>query len=205
MRRIALVPHGDGLRDNEGASLLNSFRAAAESPPPTGSRNWARAGESMTTPFARPTFGIGVLLLAIALVACVLGVLSAFSREPVTFESLLTGWGALWCIPWLLILARRVQFRRLMPISIEVFLAGAPIVFIVSLPSALMSGWIGFIGVFVPLVFLLAWGGLMAGALRSGSLEETCDVFEGLSSMSDLDPGRTRSSAETGYRIHDPE
>ncbi len=66
----------------------------------------------------RVRFPIWRLMTAVAIVACSIGAAIAFSVRPNTAGNVLTGWGAVYGVPALLILARGVPLGRAVKITV---------------------------------------------------------------------------------------
>ncbi|SIO56791.1 hypothetical protein SAMN05444166_5295 [Singulisphaera sp. GP187] len=129
---------------------------------------WRRALRK-PRPFATPPvqFALLGLVIAVVLVACVLGAAAAFAREPVSARSVLAGWAALYGIPSAVIFGRSVPFRRVVRVAGRIILWGSPVACLTGLLSFAMSGYVGLVGGFCLMMLVIGWGALFAAAFSS--------------------------------------
>jgi hypothetical protein len=111
-------------------------------------------------------------MIAVVLVACMLGAAVAFASEPSTAASVLSGWAALYGIPSALIFGRNVPFGRALKTSGRLILLGSPIACLFGLLSFAMSGYVGLVGGFALMMLMIGWGALLAAAFSSGKSEK---------------------------------
>jgi hypothetical protein len=104
----------------------------------------------------------------VAVLACSIGAAAAFSVRPNTAANVLTGWGALYGVPALLILARGVPLGRAVKIAGSIILFGLPVAGLYGLLSFAMSGYVGLIGGFTLAALMIGWGALLTAALTGG-------------------------------------
>jgi hypothetical protein len=67
------------------------------------------------------------LMAVVAIVACFTGAIHAFSVEPNTAGNVLTGWGALYGVPAMLILARGIPLGRAVKVVGRIVAVGLPV------------------------------------------------------------------------------
>jgi hypothetical protein len=129
-------------------------------------------------------FRLWWLMIAVAVVACALGAVAAFSHQTATLESILTGWVALCGIPLALIVGRRVPFSSAARVSGKFLLARSPIALLYGLLGFAANGGIGFVGGFTIMMLVIAWASLFAAACSSYDSATRKDAFDLLPRLS---------------------
>jgi hypothetical protein len=104
-------------------------------------------------------------MTVVAIVACSIGAAVAFSVRPNTAGSVLTGWGALYGVSAMLILARGVPLGRAVKVAGRIILFGLPFAGLYGLLGFVMSGYVGLIGGFTLGVLMIGWGALLTVVL----------------------------------------
>ncbi len=113
----------------------------------------------------RVRFPIWRLMTVVAMVACSTAAAIAFSVEPNTAASVLTGWGALYGVPAMLILARGVPLGRAVKIAGRVIVFGLPVAGLYGLLCFAVSGYVGLVGGFTLAALMVGWGAILTAAL----------------------------------------
>jgi len=126
-------------------------------------------------------------MFAGVIVACALGAAVAFAREPCTAGSALAGWVALYGIPSVLILGKKVPFRKALKSSGRLILIGAPVACLYGLLSFAMSGYVGLVGGFASMMLMIGWGSLLAAAFSTYKSVMPQDGLDLLPRMSPVD------------------
>jgi hypothetical protein len=151
-------------------------------------------GQTMHPPRLR--FLLRWLMIGVILVACVLGAAVAFAIEPSTAESVLTGWAALDCIPFTLLLGRKVPFWRAVRVSAKFIRLGLPVACLFGLLSSAMSGYVGLVGGFALMMLMIGWGSLLAAAFSPDEPATSQDSLDRLPCMSPDGSSETSRNAE---------
>ncbi len=123
----------------------------------------------------RLRFPIWRLMAFVAMVACAIGAATAFSVEPNTASNVLTGWGAAYGVPAMLILARGVPLGRAAKIAGRIMLFGLPVAALFGLLGFAMSGYVGLMGGFMLAALMIGWGALLTAGL-SGDKDERAET-----------------------------
>ena len=105
------------------------------------------------------------LTTIVAILACSIGAVAAFFVRPNSAASVLTGWGALYGVPALLIFARKVPLGRTFKTAGSIILFGLPVAGLCGLLSFAMSGCVGLIGGFTLAALIIGWVALLTAAL----------------------------------------
>ena len=113
-------------------------------------------------------FPIWRLMAVIAIVACSTGAVLAFSAEPNSAGNVLTGWGALYGVPAMLILARGIPLGRAARIVGRIVAFGLPVAGLIGMLCFAMSGYVGLFGGFMLAALVIGWGALLTAALTGG-------------------------------------
>ena len=109
-------------------------------------------------------------MTVIGIVACSAGAVLAFSAETNTAASILTGWGALYGIPAILILARGVPLDRAAQVVGRKVAYGLPFAGLHGMLCFAMSGYVGLFGGFMLAALIVGWAALLTAAL----IDENC-------------------------------
>ena len=117
----------------------------------------------------RMRFPIWRLMTLVAIVACSTAAAIAFSAEPNTAGSVLTGWAALYGVPAFLILARGVPLGRAVEIAGRIIAFGLPVAGLCGLLCFAMSGYVGLVGGFTLAALMIGWGAIFTAALSAGA------------------------------------
>jgi len=104
-------------------------------------------------------------MAVVAIVACSTGAVLAFSAEPNTAGNVVTGWGALYGIPAMLIVARGIPLGRAVKIVGRIVAFGLPVAALYGLLCFGMSGYVGLFGGFMLAALITGWGALLTAAL----------------------------------------
>ena len=107
-------------------------------------------------------FPLWRLMAVIAIVACAIGAGIAFSSDPISATSVITGWAALYGIPALVIVARRVPPGKVVKIAGRTAVVGVPVAGLFGLLCFAMSGYVGLIGGFTLAALVIGWWTLLA-------------------------------------------
>ena len=113
-------------------------------------------------------FPIWRLMAIVAVVACLIGAVLAFSDEPNSAGNVLTGWGALYGVPIILILARGIPLDRAAKIVGRIVAFGLPVAGLYGLLGFAMSGYVGLLGGFMLAALMIGWGALTAALTGGG-------------------------------------
>jgi hypothetical protein len=116
----------------------------------------------------RLRFPIWRLMAVVAAVACAIGAARAFSVVPNTALSVLTGWGALYGVPVMLILARGIPLGRAAKTAGRIFLFSLPGAGLSGLLGFAVSGYVGLIGGFTLAAIIIGWGAILTAGLSGG-------------------------------------
>jgi hypothetical protein len=116
----------------------------------------------MRLPYVRIT--VRWLMMVVAIVAMIMGAIAGFSIEQNGVTGVITGWVALYCIPVILIIGRRISTETVIHVSGRIVLPGLPIASLFGLFSYAMSGFVGLIGGFILAILVIGWFSLLAAA-----------------------------------------
>jgi hypothetical protein len=114
-------------------------------------------------------------MIVVAILACSIGAAAAFTVRPNTAANVLTGWVALYGVPALLILARRVPSGRAVKIAGGIILLGLPVAGMYGLLSFGVSGYVGLIAAFALAALIIGWGALLTAALTADEAVDSKD------------------------------
>jgi hypothetical protein len=104
-------------------------------------------------------------MAVIGMVACSAAAVLALSAEPNTTANVLTGWGALYAVPAMLILARGVPLARAAKIVGRTVMYGLPVAGLYGMLCFAISGYIGLFGGFMLAALIIGLVALFTAAL----------------------------------------
>ena len=113
------------------------------------------------------SFPIWWVMNAVAIAACVMGIVVALSNGSNTVGGVVTGLACFYGIPILLIVGRKVPLRNVVDVASRGTLVGLPFVLGYGLLGSFMSGFVAFIGCSAMMMALVVWAALIAASFST--------------------------------------
>jgi hypothetical protein len=121
-----------------------------------------------------PRFRIRTLMIAAAVVA-VAAAMALSVQAPATAQSALGVWAALYVVPVLVIVRRRVPFRRVARVSGRIMALGTLMAAGFAVLSFAMSGYVGLVGGFFLGLLSMGWLALFMAGLSTEDHDGTAE------------------------------